>query len=39
MNPQAALCPATEQGTHALLIHSLRQQILKIKYYEQEQIS
>ena len=29
MNPQAALCPATEQETHALLIHSLRQQILK----------
>ena len=29
MNPQAALCPATEQGTHALLIHSLKQQILK----------
>ena len=29
MNPQAALHPATEQETHALLIHSFRQQILK----------
>ena len=29
MNPQAVLHPATEQETHALLIHSLRQQILK----------
>ena len=29
MNPLAALRPATEQGTHALLIHSLKQQILK----------